>query len=107
MNFPWSEDLSSKRLINLLYNYDYINSSSKNLDKKKLNMIIFFHMQRVLFDFKVKKVNEITSFDIIAYLLSSLIINKINNRKIDYIMFVIKSQIDKIGMHKSYNILDH
>ena len=22
-------------------------------------------------------------------------------------MFVIKSQIDKIGMHKSYNILDH
>ena len=107
LNFPWSEDLSSKRLINLLYNYDYINSSSKNLDKKKLNMIIFFHMQRVLFDFKVKKVNEITSFDIIAYLLSSLIINKINNRKIDYIMFVIKSQIDKIGMHKSYNILDH
>ena len=55
LNFPWSEDLSSKRLINLLYNYDYINSSSKNLDKKKLNMIIFFHMQRVLFDFKVKK----------------------------------------------------
>ena len=70
-------------------------------------MIIFFHMQRVLFDFKVKKVNEITSFDIIAYLLSSLIINKINNRNIDYIMFVIKSHKDKIGMHKSYNILDH
>ena len=25
LNFPWIEDLSSKRLINLLYNYEYIN----------------------------------------------------------------------------------
>ena len=37
LNFPWSEDLTSKRLINLLYNYEYINSSSKIKDKKKLD----------------------------------------------------------------------
>ncbi len=29
IGFPWLEDLQSKRLINLLYNYEYINSSSK------------------------------------------------------------------------------
>ena len=34
LNFPWSEDLTSKRLINLLYNYEYINSSSRAADKK-------------------------------------------------------------------------
>ena len=45
-NFPWVEDLSSRRLINLLYNYEYIDSSSKLSDKRKLNSIIFFHMQR-------------------------------------------------------------
>ena len=40
-------------------------------------------MQRILFDFNTKKISDISSFDVIAYLLSSLIINKINNRKID------------------------
>ena len=107
LNFPWSEDLAAKRLINLLYNYEYINSSSSISDKKKLDTVIFFHIQRVLFDFNVKKVSDISSFDIIAYVISSLIINKINNRKIEYIKFIIELQIDKLGMHKSYNILEH
>ena len=33
LNFPWSEDFASKRLINLIYNYEYINSSSTILEK--------------------------------------------------------------------------
>ena len=107
LNFPWSEDLAAKRLINLLYNYEYINSSSKFADKRKLDTIIFFHIQRVLFDFYLKKISQVSSFDIIGYLLSSLISNKINKRKIDYIKFIIEHQIDKLGMHKSYNILEH
>ena len=107
LSFPWSEDLAARRLINLLYNYEYINSSSKYSDKKKLDNIIFFHIQRVLFDFNIKKITEVSSFDIIAYLLSLLITNKINNKQIYYIKFIVESQIDKIGMHKSYNILEH
>ena len=107
LDFPWSEDLSSKRLINLLYNYEYINSSSNTTDKKKLDNIIFFHMQRVLLNFKIKKISEVSSFDIIGYLLSLLIINKIKNRNFDYIKFIVEYQIDRLGMHKSYNILEH
>ncbi len=107
IGFPWLEDLQSKRLINLLYNYEYINSSSKISDKKKLDSIIYFHIQRVMLDFKNKKINQLTSFDIIAYLLSCFITKKINENKIDYIKFIIESQVDKLGMHKSYNILEH
>ncbi len=107
LSFPWSEDLTSKRFINLLYNYEYINSSSKNEDKKKLDLIIFFHLHRILFEFNLKKINEITSDDLKAYLLSLLITKKINSGKINYVKFVAESQIDKIGMHKSYNLLDH
>ena len=81
LNFPWSEDLSSKRLINLLYNYEYINSSSTKDSKKKLDLIIFFHIRRILFDFNNKKINDITSYDIVAYILSSLILKKINEKK--------------------------
>ncbi len=107
LNFPWTEDLPSRRLINLLYNYEYINSSSKIEHRKKLDSIIFFHIQRVLFNFNSKKVNEITSFDIVGYLISTLITKKINNRKIYYIKHIVDQQIDKIGMHKSYNVLEH
>ena len=107
LNFPWSEDLTAKRFINLLYNYEYINSSSKEEDKKKLDNIIFFHLQRILFDFNLKKISEITSSDLKAYLMSLLIVNKINNGTIDYIKFIVEKQIDKIGMHKSYNLLEH
>ncbi len=107
LNFPWSEDLTAKRFVNLLYNYEYINSSSKSEDRKKLDLIIFFHLQRILFDFNFKKINEITSFDLKAYLLSLLIVNKINHRAINYIKFIVERQIDKIGMHKSYNLLKH
>ena len=107
LKYPWSDDLASKRLINLLYNYEYINSSAKKIDKKMLDTIIFFHMQRILFDFNTKKISDVSSYDVIAYLLSSLITNKINNRKIDYIKFIVKYQVDKIGMHRSYNILEH
>ncbi len=107
IGFPWLEDLPSKRLINLLYNYEYINSSSKIDDKKKLNLIIYFHIQRILFDFNSKKITELTSFDLLAYLLSCSILGKINEKKISYIKFIIDKQIDKLGMHKSYNLLEH
>ena len=107
LNFPWSEDFASKRLINLIYNYEYINSSSTILEKKHLDLIIFFHIQRILFDFNIKKIGDITSYDIKAYLLACLIVNKFNRKKIDYIKFIIEHQIDKLGMHKSYNLLEH
>ncbi len=107
LGFPWSEDLSSKRLVNLIYNYEYIYSSSKINDKKKLDFIIYYHIQRILFDFNSKKITEISSYDLIAYLLSNLIIKKINKRKIKYIKFIVDNQIDKLGMHKSFNLLEH
>ncbi len=107
INFPWSEDLTSKRFINLLYNYEYINSSSKLTERKKLDSIIFYHLQRILFEFKIKKINEITSYDIKAYLLASLINNKIKKVNLNYIKFIVESHIDKLGMHKSYNLLEH
>ena len=107
LGFPWIEDLSSKRLINLLYNYEYINSASKEKDKKKLDSIIYFHIQRILFDFSSKKITQFTSFDLIAYLLSCSLLKKMNESKIDYIKFIVDNQIDKIGVHKSYNLLTH
>ena len=107
LEYPWSEDLSSKRLINLIYNYEYIKSSSKLSDKKRLDLIIFCHLNRIVFDFNFKKIHAITSYDLLGFILSGLILNRVNEKQINYIKFIVQRQIDKLGIHKSYNILEH
>ena len=64
-------------------------------------------MNRVMFDFRHKNIDEITSYDLIAHTLSIFILDKNNDRNINYLDLIINNQIDSLGMHKSYNILEH
>ncbi len=105
--YPWSDDLTSRRLINLLYNYEFINSSSNFEETKTLDKIIFIHMQKIIFNYNNKSLNQITSFDLLAYILSMFILKKNPTINIDYIESILKLQIDSFGMHKSYNIVEH
>ena len=105
--FPWADDLTSKRFLNIVYNYEFINSSSTEEETKKLNEMLFTHMIRINYDIKNKKIGDLTSYDIKAYLLCSFILKSINKKSIDFIVLIILRQIDSIGMHKSYNILEH
>ncbi len=105
--YPWTGDLSSKRLINILYNYEYIISSSNNLESKNINKIIITHMHRSIYDFKYKRIDEITSYDLIGSTLSYFILGKKNKIDINFLIKVIKNNIDNLGVHKSYNILEH
>ncbi len=105
--FPWSEDLGSRRLINIIYNFEFINSSATNMESKILYKLLILHMNRVIFDFNIKKINQITSYDLVAYILSAFILNKKTNKSIQYLDLVITLQIDNLGMHKSYNVVEH
>ena len=53
--YPWTDDLTSKRLINIIYNYDFINSSSNPNETKTLNKIIFFICIEFYLILKIKK----------------------------------------------------
>ena len=105
--YPWNDDLTSRRFINMLYNYEFINSSSTREEKKYLDNIIYLHMHRLMFDFKYKKVSEITAFDLIANTLSKFLLSKNSDKDIDYLNHIIDNQIDVLGVHKSYNVLEH
>ncbi len=107
LGFPWNEDLGSRRLINIIYNYEFINSSSTRLETKKLNRVIVEHMNRVMFDFKHKNFSEITSYDLLANTLSLLILKKDYSKKKKILNVIIDQNIDNLGMHKSYNVLEH
>ena len=106
-NFPWKNDYSSKRLINILYNYDFICSASSIKEIKFLNYILNFHIQRIVFDFKRKKIEDISSYDFLAFTLIEFIKKKFNKYSFNKIIKIINSQIDENSMHKSYNILEH
>ena len=106
-DFPWKDDYSSKRFINILYSYDFICSTSNKKEIKKLNYILNFHIQRIIYDFKRKKIQNISSYDVLAFLLIEFIKKKFNKYSFNYILEIINSQIDENSMHKSYNILEH
>jgi len=65
--------LVGKSVLDLLRKKGYKNIIT--VDKKKLDLIIFFHLQRILFEFKLKKNNTVTTniftpnFFIYCYLL--------------------------------------
>ncbi len=106
-NQPWNLDLTSKRLINIIYNYEFINSSSSAEETKKLNKIVITHMKRVIFEYNFKKINELNLDHYIAYTLSSFSMSKKIKSNFYSIDQVLINQIDILGMHKSYNILEH
>ncbi len=107
ISFPWSDDLTSKRFLNIIYNYEFINSSSTKNESQILNKIILVHMFRIINDYNLKKLDEITSYDLVANLLSRLLLNKNTNNYIEKINYIVSSHVDNFGMHKSYNVLEH
>ncbi len=107
INFPWVQDLTAKRLINIIYNFEFIDSSSTVNEKRTLEKIINIHMKRVIFDFNNKNITEISSYEIVANYLSLFLLNKISNNMINNLHIIINVHTDKMGMHKSYNVLEH
>ncbi len=106
-NFPWNSDYSSKRFINIIYNYDFISSISNNKEIKLINNIINFHIKRINFELKKKKIEAISSYEILSLVLIEYLKNNLNSNTISKIRDVINLHIDENSMHKSYNILEH
>ena len=52
-------------------------------------------------------INKISSYDLIANTLSYFILNKNSDNIINYVYLVTDNHLDNLGMHKSYNILEH
>jgi len=105
--FPWGNLDTSKRFINIVYNYDYICSISNKKEIIQINKILNFHIQRINLEVGLKKIDSISSVEILALVLIECCKNSLNikiNKKIDKLINI---QIDENFVHKSYNILEH
>ena len=107
VNFPWSDELIAKRLINILYNYDFINSLSSKYETDYLNNIVYIHIKRLFYEFKKKSEFDLTSDELKAVILLSLIFNKNNLKFLKKTEAVLDTQVDALGVHKGYNPLEH
>ena len=107
INYPWNGDFTAKRLINILYNYEFINSSSTINETKVLKKLIYLHIQRVILDIRIKNINEVSSYDLIANIISHILLKKNYLKSLMLVDLIINKQVDALGMHKSYNILSH
>ena len=106
-NFPWTNNYSSKRLINIIYNYDFICSISNLKEIKLINYILNFHIKRIIFETNRKKMEDTSSSEILALVLIDCSKQKISMNTISKIKNIINLQLDNSSMHKSYNILEH
>ena len=107
VNFPWTGELIAKRLINILYNYDFINSLSSKYETDYLNKIVYIHIKRLFYEFKKKSEFDLTSDELKAVILLSLIFNKNNLKFLKKTEAALDAQVDALGVHKSYNPLEH
>jgi len=106
-NFPWNTEHASIRFINILYNYDFICSISNHAEIIKINNIINFHIKRISFDLRLKKPQNIFSYEILALVLIECCKNSLNKKIIKKIDYLINIQLDENSVHKSYNIVEH
>ena len=105
--FPWHNYYTSKRFINLIYNYDFVCSISNKKEINQINKILNFHIQRIALEIRLKKMDKISSIEILALILIECCKNSLNKKIIKKIENLINIQIDENSMHKSYNILEH
>ncbi len=105
-SFVWEKNFVAKRLINLIYNFDYYAVSATKEEKKILNIIILKHYFILNLLIKLNKNDvsiEITKamflFHLIHKLETSEIVKKLNKQ--------LNENINQNGMHKSMNPCTH
>ena len=101
----WSSIFVSRRFTNLLYNYDFYAVSASISEKKVLHEIILEHYLLIRLELQTNTENiDIENFK--SFFLGSLIYNENINSSLKLLSYLIFNQIDKYGLHKSYNPLE-
>ena len=103
-SFVWNEVFIAKRLLNLIYNFDYYAVTATKEEKNLLKIIKYKNY--LLLNFKVFFVKNKKEIPIEIFK-ALLLLHSINNIKTDKIIQKINEQINfqvnEVGMHKSIN----
>ena len=103
----WDTEQIANRILNLVYNFDFINSISTKSEEDKLKKILKVNINafnRFSFSKNINRynLNELKVFILIKYILGEQIVN-INNK----FEIILANQVDSFSVHKSYNFFEH
>jgi len=102
-SFIWDAHVTTKRITNLIYNYDFYAISSNNYEKKIFHNLIFEHYLILEAFIKFEKIEKTTiELSKIIILLRIIYKNDIE-KNLSILKIQIYKFIDKNGYHKSYN----
>ncbi len=102
----WETEQIAKRILNLIYNFDFINSISTRADEHKLKKILKININTFNRFIFTKNYNEYSLLELKTYILIKYILDEeIGNIKNKFEL-ILENQIDSFSMHKSYNILE-
>jgi len=105
-NIIWDSEQIANRILNLVYNFDFINSISTKAGEHKLKQILKININafnRFIFP---KNIRDYSLLEFKAYILIKYILGEeIGNIKNKF-QLILENQIDSFSMHKTYNILE-
>ena len=102
-NNSWKIDIAAKRLINLIYYYDFYSQTMKKKETTLINNCILKHFLFVINHLNNKDFEKHSISIIKAGILAKLILNEDISKINKLISFYLNFIIDQNGFHKSYN----
>ena len=106
--YVWGNEILAKRLISLIFNYDFFAVSANFKEKEFFRSIIIKHYLILNLQMKFIKNQKEQSVEISKALLLFQLINKINTDKIfKLINHQLKTHINPDGLHRSFNPCIH
>ena len=75
----WNSEALANRIINLIYNFEYINSLSTPIENKILKKILNKNISRFNIELYFKKNGNLSLLELKAHILINLIVNKKKN----------------------------
>ena len=107
-SYAWKIEIISKRLINLIYNYDFYSVTANKKEKNDINELIYTHFFALLIYKKISKELTNRSIEILkSILLIELIQNRDPLKTINLISEHIYQSLNKQGIHNSLNPCEH
>ena len=102
----WDSKQTANRILNLVNNFDFINSISTKTDDYKLKKILKINIKSFNRFIFTKNFNEYSLLEFKAYILIKYILDeKIGNIK-KKCELILEKQIDGFSMHKTYNLFE-
>ena len=99
----WNNEYCSKRLINLIYTYDFYSITSNDIEKKNFKKLIYIHFIINRIYIKNISAESLSIENCKADLLMLLIFKRKINKTTEILKKQINYHVDPNGFHKSYN----